>query len=124
MPGRQRALDLSRKLVEMLVTGTSRAMIVSSGQEVRTFAEFTSDRDELLGALDRLANDARQWDPFPAQEDRRVEEIYLELHTRADAGLGLGNLLEEPIPLQVKKRGLQMAHPARQTGEEGSASAR
>ena len=87
MAGRERSIDLARELVDRLITGTNRAMIVSAGQEVRTFAEFTSDHRKLLPALERLRKDARQWDPYATQEDNRVAEVHGDLGIGLDAGV-------------------------------------
>lgn len=87
MAGRERSIELARTLVDSLIMGTSRAMIVSSGLEVRTFAGFTSDREELHAALERLRADARQWDPYATQEDARVAEVHGDLGIGLNAGL-------------------------------------
>lgn len=94
MVGRERSLDLSAELIRDLIQPPHRAMIVSSGQEVRTFAELTSDQPVLLDALERLRQDKKQWDPYPSQEDRRVEEIFAALGLGLDAGRGVGGFYE------------------------------
>jgi len=86
MAGRERSIELARELVERLIGGADRAMIVSAGLEVRTFVGFTSDREELYAALERLREDARQWDPYASQEDARVAEVHGDLGVGLDAG--------------------------------------
>lgn len=75
MTGRMRSLELARDLVRLLVDGGARATIVSSGEDVTTFAEATSDRARLLEALDAVEGDRKQWDMWPQLEDTRVQEI-------------------------------------------------
>jgi VWFA-related protein len=75
MTGRMRSLELARDLVKLLVDEDDRATIVSSGEEVATFAEATSDRARLLEALDAVEGDRKQWDMWPQLEDTRVQEI-------------------------------------------------
>jgi VWFA-related protein len=76
--GRHRSIEMARDLVQDLVTGANRAMIVSSARKVETFAELTTDRRELLDALDRLEADATQLDSYPDLESMRVEQVYRE----------------------------------------------
>jgi VWFA-related protein len=73
--GRQNAVEIGHDLIERLVTGGDRAMIVSSGQELRTFASITTDKNVLHDAIDTLERDRKQWDPWVASEDSRTREI-------------------------------------------------
>jgi hypothetical protein len=75
MTGRMRSLELARDLVRLLVDDGDRATIISSGEDVGTFAEATSNRAQLLEALDALERDRKQWDMWPQLEDTRVQEI-------------------------------------------------
>jgi VWFA-related protein len=75
MTGRMRSLELARELVTRLVDDGDRATIISSGEDVGTFAEATSDPARLLEALDALERDRKQWDMWPQLEDTRVQEI-------------------------------------------------
>jgi len=77
--GRLRSLELSRELIPRLITGHSRAMVVSSGRDLRTLAPLTSDHATLLDALDRLEQDPTQWHELPSQEDGRVQRVLTEL---------------------------------------------
>ncbi len=80
MAGRQRAIDLARELVPTLVSGGSRAMIVSNARAVTTVAQFSSDADELLSALKRLEGDREQWDFYPQQEQDRIAQVFHSLN--------------------------------------------
>jgi VWFA-related protein len=73
--GRQVSIDLARELVPKLVTGGSRAMIVSNAPTLTTIAPLTSDASVLLEALGKLKSDDKQWDPYPTLEDGRLAEI-------------------------------------------------
>jgi VWFA-related protein len=73
--GRARSLQIARELIDELIRDGSKATIVSSGKQVRTFAPLTAERSVLLEAIDALEHDAEQQDEFPMQEDRRVEEV-------------------------------------------------
>jgi VWFA-related protein len=75
MTGRMRSLELARELVRQLVDNGDQATIISSGEDVATFAEATSDHARLLEALDALERDRKQWDMWPQLEDNRVQEI-------------------------------------------------
>lgn len=79
MAGRQRALDLSKQLIAELIPGGSRALIVSSSDEVRTFSDLTDDVDVLIAALKRVEHDRKQFDPFPSGEDDRIREVQRQL---------------------------------------------
>lgn len=74
-PGRQRALDLSRQLIERLIHDGNRAMIVSNARRLVVVEEFTDNVGRLLEALKRLENDRTQWEFYASQEDSRVEDV-------------------------------------------------
>ena len=73
--GRQRSLDMTRRLVPELIRDGDRGMIVSAGLELATVAKLTDDPQVLLDALDGLERDRRQWDPYPYQEELRIRDI-------------------------------------------------
>jgi VWFA-related protein len=73
--GRQNALDIARELIPELAADGNRALIVSAGQELVTFADMTTDIDLLLDAIDRIEGDNRQWDQFPYQEELRIKDV-------------------------------------------------
>jgi VWFA-related protein len=73
--GRQNALDMARDLIPELVADGNRALIVSAGEELVTFADITTDVDVLLDAIDRIEGDNRQWDQFPYQEETRIRDV-------------------------------------------------
>lgn len=75
LAGRVRALEMSRELIPKLVAGGNRGMVVSSGEELRTFSELTQDPVELLAALDRLENDRKQWNIHSLEEEQNVREV-------------------------------------------------
>jgi VWFA-related protein len=85
MAGRNQALEIARELIPEIVIGDNRAMIVSSGRELRTFVHLTSDTEALLGALETLESDRLQWDPtafaFENEEDR-IQEVLETLGSR------------------------------------------
>jgi len=78
--GRQNAIDIARRLVDDLVEGGARAMIVSNARAVEIVAPLTTDRAALVAALDRLETDRRQWDEYAELEDLRVAEVTRELN--------------------------------------------
>lgn len=82
--GRQESIDTARELVPLLIRDGNRGLIISSGEELQVFAELTGDPAALLGALDRLEGDRRQWDPFPYQEDLRIAEVLRVLNQDQD----------------------------------------
>jgi VWFA-related protein len=76
--GRQQALETARELARELVVGGNRAMVVSAGREVRTYAEMTDDADEVLRAIDTIETDRSQWDPQTtvfSSEENRIEQV-------------------------------------------------
>lgn len=96
--GRENALDMTRKLVEELIVDGNRAMIVSSGEELKTFAELTDDVDRLLEGVEELRADKKQFDIYVMQEDFRIEEILDALgegDTRAAIGVARRHQREE-----------------------------
>jgi VWFA-related protein len=89
MAGRQNALDLSRDLVRELIVGGNRGIVMSNGQELKTFADATSDPPALLEALERLEQDRQQWVTWPWQEEDRIREVLDDLNgspTSLDGG--------------------------------------
>jgi VWFA-related protein len=82
MAGRARSIDVAHQLIPELIVGSNRGMIVSAGQELRTFSELTDDPAQLAQALRALNADHRQWDPWVQQEDTRIEEILEILNDR------------------------------------------
>jgi VWFA-related protein len=92
--GRQIAIDLARELVEKLVVDGSRAMIISNAQELVTLAPLTSDRRQLQEVLVKLEDDAKQWDPYPTQEDTRVSEIQNAIGQEIDRAISLARIYQ------------------------------
>jgi VWFA-related protein len=75
MAGRARAIDLAQELIPELVADGHRGMIVSAGQDLRTFCEMTADPAQLMQALRTLNADQRQWIPWVQQEESRIAEV-------------------------------------------------
>ena len=80
MAGRQAALDLTRKLIDELLDGTSQAMIVSNARRLTVIEPLTTDRERLLDAVERLEHDRDQWDFAAEQETSRVAEVVRRLN--------------------------------------------
>ncbi len=72
LPGRQRGLDLARRMIPELIRNGSRGMILSNSAKLAVIEDFTSDPRRLLDALDRLEQDRTQWDFFATEEEARV----------------------------------------------------
>jgi len=75
LPGRQRALDLSRQLVPRLLVDGNQAMIVSNARRLTTVEHLTDSVEQLLAALDRLEHDRTQWDFYATEEPSRVARV-------------------------------------------------
>ena len=75
MAGRARSIDLALEMIPELIVNGNRGMIVSAGQDLRTFSELTDDRARLMQALRTLNGDHGQWDPWVQQEEGRIGEI-------------------------------------------------
>jgi hypothetical protein len=75
LPGRNLALDLAEKLIPELVRDGNRALVVSSGQELRTFADLTDDVEALLDGVARIRKDPKQWDPTSVSEETNIAEV-------------------------------------------------
>ena len=75
LAGRQRSLDLARRLVPSLVGDGSEAMIVSSAERISIIERFTPEPQLLLDALDRLEHDREQWDTWSTQEPDRLARV-------------------------------------------------
>jgi len=82
--GHRRSLALSRRLIPEIIHGPNVAMVVSAGQDVRTFADWTNDHEALLRALDEIEKDPTHADPYPALEDFRVERVVEEMSRGRD----------------------------------------
>lgn len=73
--GRMRAIALSRELLPALVTGESRASIVSNGRGLLTYSAPTGDLAALRAALERMEKEGPGLDPSAIDEAGRVAEI-------------------------------------------------
>jgi VWFA-related protein len=87
--GRQVSMDLAREIVPKLVTGASRAMIVSNAEALTTVVPLTSDAKVLVDALAKLKNDNSQWDPYPTLEDGRLAEVQDEILEDIDRAISI-----------------------------------
>ena len=79
--GRQRAIDLAREIVPVLLSARGQVTIVSNASEVATFADLESDPGIAADALDALEGDVRQWDPYASFEADRIEEVLRDLNS-------------------------------------------
>jgi len=84
--GRQNSIDIAKEMVAELVRDGNRATIVSAGQQLVTFAEFTSDAALLADALERLREDRTQWDEYSSLEPHRHRDVRQQARTSAAAG--------------------------------------
>ena len=82
--GRQRGLDVAREMITRLLGEHDRAMIVSNAGRLKVHQRFTSDREQLLAALERLEHDREQWDAWAEQEKTRIDEVVRELNDDQD----------------------------------------
>jgi VWFA-related protein len=89
MAGRARSIDLAQELIPDLVVDGHRGMIVSAGQDLRTFCEMTEDPAQLMQALRTLNADQRQWIPWVQQEESRIAEILEILNDPPDVSRAL-----------------------------------
>jgi VWFA-related protein len=92
--GRQNSLDISRSLIPKLITDGNRAMIVSAGEELETFATLTAAHESLFGALDRIEGDRRQWDLYPYEEEVRVQRVAEEFYKDTERAVSLARLYQ------------------------------
>ncbi len=72
--GRNEALQTAQELVPELIRDGARGIVVSSADDVVTYADLTDDPEVILDALRELHGD-RHWDPFAEDERLRVEEV-------------------------------------------------
>ena len=75
--GRQFALEDAKALIPRLIVDGNRGTIVSSGREIRTFADMTDDVDRLVAAVGEVGSDPMQWDPtiFASNEQDQIREV-------------------------------------------------
>jgi hypothetical protein len=75
MGGRNEAIRIAKELIPELIVGGNRAVIVSNGEVLTTYSELTGDNPELLAAVDEVAEDPQQWDPFSVTEESRIQDV-------------------------------------------------
>ena len=76
MVGRIQAMDLARELIPKLVVEGNRAMVLSSGRKLETFADLTTDNEVLIKAVTAVEKDVTdQWDPTMMSEETRIQEV-------------------------------------------------
>jgi VWFA-related protein len=75
MVGRQVSLSVAREMIDALVAGGSRVAIVSAGDRLVTFSDFSTDLEQLHAALEKIRKDRKQWDDYPSLEHGRYREI-------------------------------------------------
>lgn len=86
MEGRLRSLEVARTLVDRLVTGSSRGMIVSNAHRTTIVQHLTSDRELLESKLQQLENDRDQWLMYAQLEDQRVQDVVDALNWSSGIG--------------------------------------
>jgi len=84
MRGRMQSIEIARQLVERLVVGGNRVMLVSNAGSLEVLQTLTEDPEPLLEALERLENDRKQWDFFAHQEEGRVADVVRALEDHPD----------------------------------------
>jgi VWFA-related protein len=84
LAGRQRALDVAAELIEQLITGNARAMIVSNAARLELIEPLTGDPERLRAALNRLEGDQSQWDVWAELESSRIDEVVRLLNDDQD----------------------------------------
>ncbi len=73
--GRALSLKTSRDLINRLIVNGARASIVSNAKRLETIVPLTGDREKLLGGLERLRQDPRQWDSYSDTERARAQQV-------------------------------------------------
>lgn len=74
MRGWNEGMRIAETLVPELIRDGARGMVVSSGEDIVTYAKLSDDPGSLLAGLQRL-RDERHWDPFAEGEDGRVRDV-------------------------------------------------
>lgn len=74
MRGWNEAMRTAESLIPELVRDGARAMVVSSAEDIVTYADLDDDPEMLLDGLRQLRED-QHWDPFAQAEDLRVREV-------------------------------------------------
>ena len=72
--GRALSLELASELIRRLIVDGNRASIVSNGKRLVTVVPATDDAKKLIGGLERVRQDLRNWDSYACTEDSRREE--------------------------------------------------
>jgi len=91
--GRVRSLDMARELIDELIVGGNRGMVISSGRDLKTFVDLTDDKSALLGGIDTLEQDQQHWwDPTVESEDYRVGQVLDRLGEDATAAESMARL--------------------------------
>jgi hypothetical protein len=103
LEGRQRALDMARTLVPRLLAEGSVASVISSAEELETYADRSGDPEEILSAIDDLERDRKQWSPWAQLEDKRVEEVYRSFDTDLDHAIATARRYQQEERWQSEK---------------------
>jgi len=86
LQGRQRAMTLTRELLETLIHDDAQAMVISNASKLQVVEPLTSDRERLLEAIKRLENDRTQFDTWATQEDYRISEVVRTPNDNRESG--------------------------------------
>ncbi len=103
--GRIRSVQIARDMIGDLMGNGNRAMVVSSGRDVTTFADLTDDVDEVLAGLEAMENDTNQWwDPTARSEELQIAEVLDKLQRRgADEAASLAKLYQADESWRTEK---------------------
>jgi len=75
MEGRMRSIELARDIVSAIADNAGQAMLISNAGALEVVQPLSSQKTQLLDALDRLEHDRTQWDMYAEQESSRVAEV-------------------------------------------------
>lgn len=81
--GRHNALQTARDLARELVASGNRAMVVSAAQRMRFFADWSTDPEAVVAAIDAIEADPTQAGTDVVQEATKVERIRVALAQEA-----------------------------------------
>ena len=73
--GRVQAIEMAEELVRELVDANDRVTIVSSGQVLKTFADQSSDAEQVIAAFQTIESDPTQWYPNLESDEKRIQQV-------------------------------------------------
>jgi len=118
MDGRNQALETARTVVRQLMGGDHRAMVVSSGDVLTTYTDWTTDIDTLLEAIERVEQDPRQWDTYAMGEDRRIQAVLQRMSdTGQTSAIGLARQYQLEEAWRVQRSANRLSSALGRLGE-------